>query len=89
MGKLYHNGTDGLQAGLVYSEGVEIMILKEYDYTNDIGWPKKMVIDAPEDGKYNVTIWDRKHGEYCGGGRKTIDELNEILAHYGLPLLME
>ena len=58
--------------------------MREFNYVNDLGLRKKIVIHPKENGKYSVTIWDMKHGEYCGGGEVTAQKLNEFLEHYGI-----
>ena len=58
--------------------------MKEYNYINDLGCPKKLVV-RPLNGKgeYTTTIWNILNGECCGIGQATAKELNEFLAHYG------
>lgn len=58
--------------------------MREFDYVNDLGFHKRLVVDIKENGKYPVTLWDMEHGEYCGHGNMTAQELNEFLAHYGI-----
>lgn len=58
--------------------------MKNYIYTNDIGVDKMICIkDEPdENGKYYFTLWEMLHGEFCGQGKKTKEELEEYLKHY-------
>ncbi len=63
------------------------MVLKEYNYTNDIGRLKKIVIHEPKEDIYTFDIWSRETGDYCGYGQKNKKEMNEFLSHYGLPTI--
>lgn len=60
--------------------------MKEYNYTNMLGYHKKLVVsDAPnKEGKYSCTLWSNTTGDYCGSGEMTAEELDELLSHYGL-----
>jgi hypothetical protein len=50
-----------------------------------MGIPKKLVVSDPnEQGKYPVTLWEMLHGEFCGSGEMTRDELNDYLKHFGI-----
>ncbi len=56
-----------------------------FSYTNSLGYPKKLVVSAPnETGKYPVILWEMLHGEFCGSGEMTREELNDYLAHFGI-----
>lgn len=57
-----------------------------YHYTNDLGILKRISIGAlnPITNKYPVTLWELAHGELCGSGEMTKEEINEFLAHYGI-----
>lgn len=57
---------------------------KTFDYTNSMGIPKRLVVDEPKDGKYSVTLWEMRHGEFCGSGEMTREELNDYLEHFGI-----
>jgi hypothetical protein len=58
---------------------------KSFNYTNSLGCPKKLVVNAPnEAGKYFVTLWEMLHGEFCGSGEMTREELNSYLEHFGI-----
>ena len=37
-------------------------LLKEFDYTNSLGIPKRLCVYEMEDGKYPVTLWEMRHG---------------------------
>ena len=63
--------------------------MHEFDYVNDLGFHKRLVVDIKENDKYPVTLWDMEHGEYCGSGNMTAQELNEFLAHYGIEERMD
>ena len=58
--------------------------VKVFDYINDLGCPKQMVV-SPKDanGQYFVTIWNMLNGEHCGSGHATFEEVYDFLAHYG------
>lgn len=58
---------------------------RTFKYTNSMGIPKKLVVSDPnEQGKYPVTLWEMLHGEFCGSGEMTRDELNDYLKHFGI-----
>lgn len=60
-------------------------MIKSFQYTNALGLPKKLVVyDLNEEGKYPVTLWEMTHGEFCGSGAMTKNELNDYLAHFGI-----
>ena len=62
-----------------------IEMAKSFEYTNSLGIPKKLVVyDPNEQGKYPVTLWEMRHGEFCGSGEMTRDELNDYLKHFGI-----
>lgn len=63
--------------------------MREFNYVNDLGLHKKIVIHTEENGKYSVTLWDMRYGEYCGGGTVTAQELNAFLEHYGIEERMD
>ena len=54
----------------------------EFYYVNDIGHPKKIQVFEKENGKYPFTLWDMVHGEWCGSGHRTPEELNDFFKHY-------
>lgn len=58
--------------------------MKEFNYINDLGCPKKLVV-RPLNGKglYATTIWNMWNGECCGVGEATAQELDEFLKNYG------
>lgn len=56
-----------------------------FNYTNSMGYAKKLVVFAPnEEGKYPITLWEMLHGEFCGSGKMTREELNDYLEHFGI-----
>lgn len=61
-------------------------MIKEFHYVNDLGCPKKLVVNMiPNDkGEYPITLWDMRHGEFCGANSLTKEKINEWLEHYGL-----
>ena len=59
---------------------------KEYYYTNDFGIEKMIAIQPPEDGKYSFSIFEMTHGEWCGSGRMTCEELAKYFTHYGIDI---
>lgn len=59
-------------------------LLKEFDYTNSLGIPKKLCVYEMENGKYPVTLWEMRHGEFAGSGNFTPQELNDYLDHFGV-----
>ena len=60
-------------------------MVRTFEYTNSMGIPKKLVVSDPnEQGKYPVTLWEMLHGEFCGSGEMTRDELNDYLKHFGI-----
>lgn len=58
--------------------------MKQFDYTNSLGIPKRLVVGEPKDGKYPVTLWEMRHGEFAGSGNMTREELNAYLEHFGI-----
>jgi len=58
--------------------------MKEYNYINDFGISKKLVVGEIKDGKYPITLWENEHGEFCGSGTFTPKQLIDYLAHYGI-----
>ena len=62
------------------------MTTKDYDYTNDKGYHKRLTVHFPadENGKYFCSLWSRDTGDCCGTGHCTKKEINEMLQHYGL-----
>jgi len=61
-------------------KGVEIM--KEYNYKNDCGYNKKLLVELREDGDYNFSIWSMDTGDFCGAGSMTKEKLDAFLEHY-------
>lgn len=60
-------------------------MIKSFRYTNAMGLPKKLIVGEPNaEGKYPVTLWEMVHGEFCGSGTMTKDELNSYLEHFGI-----
>ena len=56
------------------------------EFTNSLGYPKKIVIYEPNaEGKYPVVLWEMLHGEFCGSGEMTREDLNAYLEHFGIP----
>lgn len=71
--------------GLVERDYKPITFPASFNYINAMGRPKKLIVYAPnEAGKYPVVLWDMLHGEFCGSGEKTREELNDYLAHFGI-----
>ena len=58
------------------------MCVKEYNYHNDFGYYKKLVVYPKKNGKYPVIIWNNGTGDNCGSGELTEEQLNEFLRHY-------
>jgi len=59
--------------------------MKEYFYTNDLGFRKKFeIIYKREDGTYSTAIWSMNTGDLCGGGNMTKEEIIDFLKHYGI-----
>lgn len=58
------------------------MRLKEYNYRNDFGYYKKLIVYPKKNDKYPVSIWSNDTGDYCGSGEMTEKQLNEFLHHY-------
>lgn len=56
--------------------------MKEYNYTNDLGYHKKLIIGELKDGKYSVTLWSNDTGDFCGTGSMTPQQLTDFLIHY-------
>ena len=60
-------------------------LLKEFDYTNSLGIPKRLcVYEKNAEGKFPVHLWEMRHGEFCGHGEMTHEELNDYLEHFGI-----
>ena len=61
------------------------MKIKTFNYINSLGIPKQLVVNMePKDGKYPVTLWEMRHGEFAGNGEMTREELNKYLEHFGV-----
>ena len=58
--------------------------MKEYNYINDIGEPKKLVVYDLKDEKYSVVLLSRRTGDCCGTGELTPQELSDYLKHYNI-----
>ena len=58
--------------------------MREYNYVNDIGHLKKIVIDNKKNknGKYNFSLWSLQTGDFCGNGEKTKEDIDDFLKHY-------
>ncbi len=63
--------------------------MREFNYVNDLGFHKRIVVGIKKNSKYPITLWDMEHGEYCGSGNVTAQELNEFLEHYGIKERMD
>lgn len=59
-------------------------LLKEFHYTNDIGYHKTLAVYEKENDKYPVMLWSRDTGDFCGSGKLTEQELKGYLKHYGI-----
>ena len=58
---------------------------KDFDYTNMLGYHKRLTINClPKNNKYFCTLWSRDTGDCCGSGWMSKQEINELLANYGL-----
>ena len=55
---------------------------KEYNYRNDKGYYKKLVVYPKQNDKYPISIWNNETGDYCGSGEITEEQLNEFFKHY-------
>ena len=63
------------------------MTNKTYQYTNLDGRKKSMVISSmDENGFCSFTVWDLAYGEWCGSGKRHIDEIAKFLANYGVKI---
>ena len=58
--------------------------MKEYNYINDIGEPKRLVVYEIKNGKYPVVLWSMRTGDWCGSREMTEKELTEYLKHYNI-----
>lgn len=58
--------------------------MKEYNYTNDLGYHKKIIIDNIQNNEYHVLLFSNDTGDLCGQGKMTKQELTEYLSHYGI-----
>jgi hypothetical protein len=54
---------------------------KKYQYTNDMGEPKTLMVTQKGE-TYNFSIWSNRTGDFCGGGQMTKEQLDEFLSHY-------
>ena len=63
--------------------------LKEFDYINDIGRFKKIVVYPEKDGKYPFSLWSNETGDFCGNGEKTLEQLNDFMMHYKINYKLE
>ena len=57
---------------------------KSFQYTNSMGYHKKLNVYEKIDGKYPVTLWSLDTGDYCGKVDMTPQELNDYLKHFGI-----
>ena len=58
-----------------------------YNYTNQLGIKKAIIIKEMDNGEYEFSLWDMKEekpNEFCGGGIATKDKLQKFLSNYGL-----
>ena len=58
--------------------------IKEFNYINKTGHAKRIVIYDEKEGKYPFSLWDMEHGEFCGYGQMTVEQLNEFLKEYNI-----
>lgn len=58
--------------------------MKEYNYTNDMGYHKKLVVYDEKNGKFPVMLWSMDTGDLCGSGKMTKKELDDYLKHYNI-----
>ena len=52
-------------------------VSEEYYYTNDFGIKKMIAI---------LSIFEMTHGEWCGSGRMTYEELAKFFTHYSIDI---
>lgn len=57
---------------------------KIFNYTNDIGESKKIVIGKLTDEGYYVSLWSNRTGDLCGHGYITKEKLFDYLKHYNI-----
>lgn len=58
--------------------------MREFEYVNGYGIPKKLVVGESQNGKYPVTLWSMDTGDFCGNGELTPEQLNRYLEHFGI-----
>lgn len=58
--------------------------MTEYNYVNDDGRNKKLIVEKKAEGEYYVSIWSRDTGDFCGAGEMTQEKLDAFLQHYGI-----
>ena len=56
--------------------------MKEYNYTNNLGYHKKLIATLQTNGQYLITIWSNDTGDFCSINRMSRQQLIEFLAHY-------
>ena len=57
--------------------------MKEFNYVNDLGCPKKLVVyEKNEEGLYPVVLWNMMNGECCGSTQMNAQEIKDYLTHY-------
>lgn len=65
----------------------KVKAIKKYEYINDIGEPKILVIgDKIDNGKYPYNLWSNRTGDLCGYGTLEEEELKDWLNHYGVEM---
>lgn len=59
---------------------------KIYNYINDIGEPKIIVIstEKSESGNYFFSLWSNRTRGLCGYGEKTKEQVKQFLEHYSI-----
>ena len=59
--------------------------MKEYNYVNDLGVPKKLLVwPINENGKHPFIMWCMSNGEMSNSGEVTDEELKDFLSHYDI-----
>lgn len=58
------------------------MTTKTYQYVNDIGYNKLLVVRERKDNNYDTQIWSQDTGDFCGSAICSQQELNDFLMHY-------
>lgn len=57
--------------------------MKKYTYINDLGIRKFLYVNENENGNLDCSLWS-EHGDFCGQGQMTREELSKYLEHYNV-----